>query len=86
MEVSLQMNTSCTTNCLAPLAKVHPGQLWHAGMGLMSTIHASTASAEGGRRHLSGAGLRRPVCAAEGNIIPSSTGAAKAVGLRDPGA
>lgn len=72
-------NASCTTNCLAPLAKiVHDN--WGIEEGLMTTIHAMTATqsvvdglAQGGKDWRAGR-------AASGNIIPSSTGAAKAVG------
>ena len=52
-------NASCTTNCLAPIAKVLNDK-WGITDGLMTTVHSTTA--------------------ASGNIIPSSTGAAKAVG------
>jgi glyceraldehyde 3-phosphate dehydrogenase len=70
-------NASCTTNCLAPLAKVlHEN--FHIVEGLMTTIHAATATQlvvdgpskkdwRGGRSALT-------------NLIPASTGAAKAVG------
>ena len=70
-------NASCTTNCLAPLAKV---LLDNFGIerGLMTTIHAYTAdqNLQDGPHH----DLRRARAAAI-NIIPTSTGAAKAIGL-----
>lgn len=70
-------NASCTTNCLAPLAKVVHDN-FGIEQGLMSTIHAATANqkavdSRSGRDWRSGRSLL-------GNIIPSSTGAAKAVG------
>ncbi len=70
-------NASCTTNCLAPVAKVlHEN--FEIVSGLMTTIHAYT----NGQRILDVGhkDLRRARAAAE-NIIPTSTGAAKAVGL-----
>ena len=80
-DMDVVSNASCTTNCLAPLTKVI-----HDSFGieeaLMSTIHASTAKqkavdARAGRDWRTG----RSVI---GNIIPSTTGAAKAVGLVIP--
>merc|ERR1712226_171734 len=72
-------NASCTTNCLAPLAKVlHEN--FGIEEGLMTTIHASTATqlvVDGPSR--GGKDWRGGRCASQ-NIIPSSTGAAKAVG------
>jgi glyceraldehyde 3-phosphate dehydrogenase len=74
-------NASCTTNCLAPIAKVMHDK-WGIKRGLMTTVHAATATQKtvdgpsnkdwrGGRSILE-------------NIIPSSTGAAKAVGVVIP--
>jgi glyceraldehyde 3-phosphate dehydrogenase len=72
-------NASCTTNCLAPIAKIIHDK-WGIEEGLMNTIHAVTAtqlpvdgSSKGGKDWRAGR-------AAYHNIIPSSTGAAKAVG------
>ena len=70
-------NASCTTNCLAPLAKVF-NDIWGIENGLMTTIHAYTAdqNLQDGPH----SDLRRARAAAV-NIVPSSTGAAKAIGL-----
>merc|ERR1711879_914908 len=72
-------NASCTTNCLAPLAKV-VHQKFGIAEGLMTTVHAMTATqltVDGPSR--GGKDWRGGRCASQ-NIIPSSTGAAKAVG------
>lgn len=72
-------NASCTTNCLAPVAKaVH--RAFGIEQGLMSTVHAVTASQPGHDLAIS-KGDDVDSRAAFANIIPSSTGAAKALGL-----
>jgi glyceraldehyde 3-phosphate dehydrogenase len=76
--MTIVSNASCTTNCLAPLAKI-VNDNWGIEEGLMTTVHAMTAS----QAVLDGPKPKgwRDGRTSSGNIIPASTGAAKAVGV-----
>ena len=76
-DMTFVSNASCTTNCLAPVAKVLHDNFGIAD-GLMTTVHSTTAT----QKTVDGVSVKdwRGGRAASGNIIPSSTGAAKAVG------
>jgi glyceraldehyde 3-phosphate dehydrogenase len=78
---AIASNASCTTNCLAPVAKVLNDK-WGIKRGLMTTVHAATATQKtvdgpSNKDWRGGRGILE-------NIIPSSTGAAKAVGVVIP--
>ena len=80
-DMTVVSNASCTTNCLAPLAKVIEDN-WVIKEGLMSTIHSATAK----QKVVDARSMKdwRTGRSVFGNVIPSTTGAAKAVGLVIP--
>ena len=80
-DMKIVSNASCTTNCLAPMCKVME-DTWGIEQGLMSTIHAATAK----QKVVDARSMKdwRTGRSSFGNIIPSTTGAAKAVGLVVP--
>lgn len=80
-DMKVVSNASCTTNCLAPLVKVVSGEFGIL-QGLMSTIHAATAK----QKVVDARSMKdwRTGRSVFGNIIPSTTGAAKACGLVIP--
>lgn len=80
-DMQVVSNASCTTNCLAPLVKVIEDN-WGIDQGLMSTIHSATAK----QKVVDARSMKdwRTGRCVFGNIIPSTTGAAKAVGLVIP--
>jgi len=80
-EYQVVSNASCTTNCLAPMAKIMHDN-WGIEEGLMSTIHSATAK----QKVVDARSMKdwRTGRCSFGNVIPSTTGAAKAVGLVIP--
>ncbi len=80
-DMSVVSNASCTTNCLAPICKVLEDN-YGIEYGLMSTIHAATAK----QKVVDSRSLKdwRTGRSAFGNLIPSTTGAAKAISLVIP--
>ncbi len=82
-DMNFVSNASCTTNCLAPIAKVLNDK-WGITDGLMTTVHSTTAT----QKTVDGPSLKDwrggRARAAAVNIVPNSTGAAKAIGLVIP--